>query len=122
MMQLNQHAKRLRKDSTDAERLLWRNVRASRLEGHKFRRQQPIGPYIVDFVCFEAKLVVELDGGQHAQAEAADRTRDTWLRAQGFGVLRFWNNDVMQNLDGVLAQIMENLTRPAANTKAEASV
>jgi very-short-patch-repair endonuclease len=79
------------------------------MNGHKFKRQQPIGPCIVDFVCFEAKVVLELDGGQHADAEAEDRARDTWLRAQGFRVLRLWNNDVLQNLDGVLERIVENL-------------
>ena len=120
MMPLLQHARQLRKDSTEAERLLWTRVRTSRLDGHKFRRQQPIGPYIVDFVCFEAKLVLELDGGQHVQAETTDRARDTWLRAQGFRVLRFWNNDVMENLDGVLARIMENLTRSATNAEGDA--
>jgi len=106
---LTEYAKRLRKDSTDAERLLWARVRASQLRGHKFKRQLPIGPYIEDFVCFEAKLVVELDGGQHVELDNLDRSRDAWLRSNRFQVLRFWNNDVMQNLDGVLERIVEHL-------------
>jgi very-short-patch-repair endonuclease len=109
MTRLTEHARRLRSNSTDAERLLWTRRRAARLNGHKFKRQQPVGAYIVDFVCFEAKVVLELDGGQHAEAAAEDRARDAWLRAQGFTVLRFWNNDVLQNLDGVLERIVENL-------------
>ena len=106
---LTEFAKRLRRDTTDAERLLWSRLRASQLSGHKFKRQQPIGNYIVDFVCFDAKLIIELDGGQHADQDEADRSREAWLRSQGFRVIRFWNNDVMHNLDGVLERIMENL-------------
>ena len=102
MTRLTQYAKRLRSNSTNAERLLWMRLRGSRLRGYKFKRQQPLGLYIVDFICFEAKLVLELDGGQHADAEGADRSRDAWLQSQGFRVLRLWNNDVLQNIDGVL--------------------
>ena len=89
MARLTQTARRLRTDSTDAERLLWSRLRAHRLEPHKFNRQQPIGRYIVDFVCFEAQLVIELDGGQHMDAFAADAERDAWLSSQSFRVLRF---------------------------------
>jgi very-short-patch-repair endonuclease len=90
---------------TDSEIALWRHLRAHRLNGEKFRRQQPIGRYVVDFVHFGARLIVEADGGQHNRS-AADERRDTWLRAQGFTVMRFWNNEIMQNLAGVLETIM----------------
>lgn len=95
-------ARVLRKNSTDVERLLWRHLRAGRFAGYRFRRQQPLGPYVVDFACFEARLVIELDGGQHADQEEADKIRDQWLNGQGFQVLRFWNNEVLTNLEGVL--------------------
>ena len=98
------NARALRKNQTDAERLLWRHLRAHRLHDIKFRRQHPLGPYIVDFVCMCRQLVIEVDGGQHLQCEK-DRKRDQWLQVQGFCVLRFWNNEVLANLDGVLACI-----------------
>jgi very-short-patch-repair endonuclease len=106
---LTPRAKRLRTDSTDAERLVWSRLRAHRLRGWKFKRQQPIGRYVVDFACFDAKLVIELDGGQHADAADMDATRDAWLNSQGLRVLRFWNNDVLSNLDGVLTTIAAHL-------------
>ena len=99
-------AKRLRSQMTDTERRLWTQLRAHRMGHTKFRRQQPIGPYIVDFVCFESRLVIEVDGGQHQDSEP-DTVRDAWLRAQGFRVLRFWDNDVLTNLPGVLERISE---------------
>ena len=97
-------AKALRRHMTDAEQRLWRHLRAHRLEGAKFKRQQPLGPYVVDFVCFESRLVIEVDGGQHQDSEA-DASRDAWLREQGFRILRFWNNDVLANLPAVLETI-----------------
>lgn len=106
-------AKRLRHDSTDAERQLWSRLRVHRLAGFKFKRQAPLGPYIVDFSCFEAKLVVELDGGQHAEAVERDIQRDNWLAGQGFRILRFWNNEVLGNLEGVLTRILEYLVSPS---------
>lgn len=87
-------AKALHKRMTDAEQFLWRQLRAHRLVEAKFKRQQPIGPYIVDFVCFEARLVIEVDGGQHQDCNT-DRIRDAWLESQGFRVLRFWNHEVL---------------------------
>jgi len=102
-MEQRQFAKALRQNMTDAERLLWRHLRAHRLDGEKFRRQQPLGPYIVDFVHFGARLIVEADGGQHGGA--ADEVRDAWLRRQGFRVLRFWNNEILQQTDAVLTSI-----------------
>jgi very-short-patch-repair endonuclease len=104
-------ARQLRKNPTDAERLLWRKLRFWQIDGFKFRRQQPLGPYIVDFVCLEKRLVIELDGGQHAQQADYDTERDDWLRNQGFVVLRFWNNDVMNNIDGATEEIANKLRR-----------
>jgi very-short-patch-repair endonuclease len=103
-------ARHLRRRQTDAEWKLWQILRAGRLRGWKFRRQQPIGRYIVDFVCFEKRLVIELDGGQHQDRAGEDRERDDWLAAKGFEVLRFWNNDVMQNLEGVVERINQELS------------
>jgi len=99
-------ARSLRTNQTDAERLIWRNLRAGRFAGHKFKRQQPLGSYIVDFVCFEAMLIVELDGGQHADQVNENAVRTVWLESQGFRVLRFWNNDVLANTEGVLERIL----------------
>ncbi len=103
-------AKNLRGRSTDAERLLWSHIRAKRLEGLKFRRQHPIGNYIVDFACLEKKLVIELDGGQHAEPdkEQYDRERDAWLEKQGYRTLRFWDNEVFLNSKGILTVILEH--------------
>jgi very-short-patch-repair endonuclease len=98
-------AKSMRTEMTDAERALWLQLRAHRLDGLKFRRQTPIGRYIVDFVCHEQRLVVELDGGQHADSQR-DVTRDRWLESKGYRVLRFWNSDVFQNREGVLETIV----------------
>ncbi|WP_367066613.1 endonuclease domain-containing protein [Oryzisolibacter sp. LB2S] len=97
-------AKTLRQTMTDAEQRLWKYLRAHRLDGQKFRRQQPIGPYIVDFVHFGARLIVEADGGQHADSPH-DMTRDAWLRGQGFTVLRFWNDDILLRTEAVLESI-----------------
>ncbi len=94
---------------TDAERILWQLLRAGRLAGFKFKRQQPFGRYIVDFVCFEAQLIIELDGGQHQDAVVQDAARDSWLKARGFSVLRFWNNEFLQNQVGCLERILAEL-------------
>jgi very-short-patch-repair endonuclease len=101
-------ARELRQRSTDAERLLWRHIRAKQLEGLKFRRQQAIGDYIVDFVSFDRRVIVEVDGSQHLVWKAGDDQRTRWLEDQGFKVLRFWNNDVLRNVEGVLQVIREN--------------
>ena len=104
-------AKNLRKNSTDVERLLWSHLRAGRFEGLKFRRQHQISQYIVDFVCLEKKLIIELDGGQHALADHTkkDRGRDAWLEKEGYVVMRFWDNEVLMNTGGVLEEIRERL-------------
>jgi very-short-patch-repair endonuclease len=100
-------AKQLRTRMTDAERRLWYHLRAHRFAGIKFKRQAPIGRYVADFVCFERKLIVEVDGGQHTTD--ADHERDTWLRSEGFQVLRFWNHDVLKRTDSVLEKILVTL-------------
>jgi very-short-patch-repair endonuclease len=98
-------ARELRKAMTDAERKLWLGLRMRQLHGHKFRRQFAIGAYIVDFVCLDARLIVEVDGGQHAEEVYGDTARDAWLKFQNFRVLRYWNNQVLQELDAVMADI-----------------
>jgi len=105
----HERAHTLRADHTDAEALLWNRLRDRRLAGVKFRRQHPIGPYVVDFCCIERHLVVEVDGGQHADAESGDEKRSAYLASFGLKVLRFWNSDVLANIEGVLAQIAEHL-------------
>lgn len=104
-------ARRLRRAQTEAERVLWQRLRNRQLEGVKFRRQQPIGRFIVDFASLERGLVIEIDGGQHAQEtkEASDRERTSWLEQQGYRVLRFWDNEVLTNLEGIVETIREAL-------------
>ncbi len=102
-------ARQLRRQSTDAERKLWSTLRNRQLAGYKFRRQVPMGNYIVDFVCFEKKLVVEVDGGQHQEQAEYDHVRTQWLQSAGFRVMRFWNNQVLTETDGVLQAILTTL-------------
>jgi adenine-specific DNA-methyltransferase len=104
-------ARHLRQQSTDAEARLWYHLRGRRLRGFRFRRQHPIGPYFADFVCLERCLIVELDGGQHNTENGLvhDAIRSDFLDARGFEVLRFWNNDVLQNTRGVLEVIARRL-------------
>jgi very-short-patch-repair endonuclease len=112
--QLRRHsvvARRLRADSTDAEKILWRALR-DRIPLYKFRRQHPIGNRIADFACPEKKLVIELDGSQHADEIAADDRRTAELSAHGYRVIRFWNNDVTENLVSVLETIYRELEAP----------
>lgn len=99
-------SRNLRKQQTDAERLLWNKLRAKQINNVKFRRQQPIGKYIVDFVSFEKKIIIEVDGGQHMD-NSKDRGRDEWLEKEGFKVLRFWNNEILLNMEGALEVIRE---------------
>ena len=106
------YARCLRRDQTDAERKLWARLRDRRLGGAKFRRQQPIGRYVVDFCCPETKLVIELHGGQHATRLGADATRTAFLHSDGYRVLRFWNTDVLANIEGVLHRIAGALKDP----------
>jgi len=101
----SERARNLRKNPTDAEKRLWSLLRLKQLNGHRFRRQAPIGPYVVDFFCPAANLIIEVDGGQHAVATIRDDTRTAWLNARGHKVIRFWNNEILQNPDGVLLRL-----------------
>ena len=102
-------ARALRKNSTDTERVLWRHLRMRQFKGFKFRRQQPLGRYVVDFVCLSKKLIVELDGGQHLE-NSEDKERAEWLESQGFHVLRFWNNQVLRDMECVTKVIWDALS------------
>ena len=106
-----QQALRLRKNSTDVEFILWRLLRSRQLKGIKFRRQVPIGPWIADFVTFEQKVIIEADDSQHAES-VKDQTRDADLQVRGFQILRFWNNDILENEEGVLQTILQHLDDP----------
>ncbi|PBN44379.1 endonuclease domain-containing protein [Sphingobium sp. D43FB] len=115
--QISPHASRLRRDMTDVERAVWAALRNRQLEGFKFRRQATVGPFVVDFLCVEAALIIELDGGQHS--EEADRARTEFLEARGLSVMCFWNSDVVDNFDGVIEAIRmallqkKTLTQPS---------
>ena len=102
---LRDRARQLRHNQTDAERKLWARLRSRQLCGSRFRRQHSIGPFITDFCCFEQRLVVELDGGQHASKATADQRRSVFLESCGYQLLRFWDNEVMGNIDGVLQRL-----------------
>jgi very-short-patch-repair endonuclease len=107
-------ARALRQNPTDAERRLWSRLRKRQLEGWRFRRQAPLGPYVVDFACLAARLVIEVDGGQHSWRAQQDAARKSWLEAHGYQVLRFWNNEVLASTDAVLATIRRALRDRAA--------
>lgn len=109
------NARRLRRGMTDAERLLWRELRHKQVKGLKFRRQHPVGSYICDFVCIEADLVIEVDGGQHAERRDSDEARTAWLNSQGFRVLRFWNNEILHDIDAVRQAIWSALQQGRAD-------
>jgi very-short-patch-repair endonuclease len=100
----NPHASKLRQDSTDAERRLWFHMRNRQLDGFKFRRQVTIGPFVADFACVEMRMIIEADGGQHA--EGRDQGRSAYLERLGWRVLRFWNNDILQQTEAVLENIL----------------
>lgn len=102
-----QQARALRQRMTDAERKLWRALRNRQAADFKFKRQVPLGPYIVDFLCFEAQLIVEADGSQHGEQKVYDQRRTAYLETLGYQVIRFWNYDILTNLDGVLCAIVE---------------
>ena len=106
---LHQRAKAMRQGMSEAEAKLWQHLRAGRLNGHKFRRQQPMGNYIVDFMCVTPKLIVEADGGQHTERAAYDHARTAYLNSLGFTVLRFWNHEILQQTNDVLAEILRVL-------------
>ena len=108
---LRDHAKAMRSQSTEAEQRMWQLLRAHRFDGHKFKRQVPIDFYIADFVCLRQRLIVELDGGQHAESES-DAKRDAYLRSKGFRIIRIWNNDLFTNEEGVAELILSALEAP----------
>ena len=112
----NQHARVLRKRMTDAERLLWRHLRNRELGGWKFKRQYPVGPFIVDFICVEKNVVIEVDGGQHAENEELDLQRSAYLNKMGYRVLRFWNNEVLQETEAVLTAMFAILANDKQNS------
>jgi very-short-patch-repair endonuclease len=99
------HARSLRGNMTEVERILWHALRERRIDGHRFRRRHPIGRYIADFACLDKKCVIELDGGQHQDQVSYDERRPLFLQEQGWQVLRFWNNDVLNNLEAVLSRV-----------------
>ena len=103
---------RLRAEMTDAEKKLWRHLRARQIGGHYFRKQVEIDDYVVDFCCLKSRLVIEVDGGRHATQSAQDEHRTRVLNDQGYRVIRFWNNEVLQNTDGVLQEIVRALELP----------
>lgn len=107
-------ARELRQQATDAERMLWKYLRAHRLAGYKFRRQVVIKPYIVDFVCLEAMLVVEADGGQHLEQAVDDLKRSVFLESLGYKVMRFWNHEILGDIQTVLEQINSSLIEVSA--------
>jgi|GEM_PF-700372 len=113
-------SRELRQNATDAERLLWLHLSARKVAGIRFNRQFPIGPFIGDFVSRSAKLVIELDGGHHAEQVEADARRTAYLKVQGYRVIRFWNNDVLGNVEGVvltIVQILADIPSPAFHVR-----
>ncbi|MEZ5785835.1 MAG: DUF559 domain-containing protein [Xanthobacteraceae bacterium] len=111
MKRRTEAARHLRRRQTDAERQLWFRLRDRRLVGLKFKRQVPVGTFVVDFLCADARLIVELDGGQHQARSQADANRTSTLEKMGYLVVRYWNNDVLSNIDGVLQDIVATLPR-----------
>jgi very-short-patch-repair endonuclease len=109
-------ARRLRREQTPAEQVLWRHLRTKRMCNIKFRRQHPIGCYFVDFCSIQQKLIVEVDGGQHADQSAEDEVRSSFLKSYGYRVLRFWNDQVLENTDEVLAEIEKSLSTDSAES------
>ena len=111
---LRTRAKKMRSTPTEAEHRLWQILRAKRFDGYKFRRQVPVDCYIADFLCPARRLIIELDGGQHA-GSGGDLRRDTYLRAQGFQIIRIWNNELFTNEEGVATAILKALHAPLPN-------
>jgi very-short-patch-repair endonuclease len=101
----------LRQQMTEAEKRIWQILRLRQIDGRRFRRQVPLGRYIADFVCYEARLIIEIDGGQHDASAPQEAERSRFLQGEGYRILRFWNNEVLSNLEGVYATIVDNLRR-----------
>jgi very-short-patch-repair endonuclease len=113
-------ARTLRANATDAERFLWQQLRLRQIGEHKFRRQRPIGPYVVDFVCLEKRLVIEVDGGQHNTQVPQDAVREAWLRQEHYTVIRFWNHEVLKQIETVKNVIWSTLNAPPPESSPEA--
>lgn len=111
MGKLTRRARELRNNATDAERLLWQRLRDRQMRGYRFRRQQPIGDYIVDFVCEAIRLVVEVDGGQHSERAVYDEQRSRALEGLGYQVIRFWNNEVLLEQNAVLDRLFRTVVQ-----------
>ena len=107
--ELTQKTRELRRNATPAENLLWKHLRKTQVPKYKFTRQYPVGPYVVDFCCRSSRLIIELDGGHHAGQKELDMDRQQYLEAEGYQVVRFWNSEVFENLEGVLFRIVEVL-------------
>jgi very-short-patch-repair endonuclease len=116
----NRNARRLRRDSTDAERRLWAVLRDRRLAGYRFRRQHPVGDFILDFACTRYRIAVEADGGQHAD-NPNDDSRTAYLLEEGWRVLRFWNNDILSNTEGVVETVLQTLKEAETLTRSQAA-
>lgn len=112
LLTLRDRARSLRRNQTEAERRLWMRLRFRQVDGAKFRRQHPIGPFIADFFCLERSLVVELDGGQHALHTERDQRRTEFFTLHGYQVIRFWNHEVLEDMDAVLQRILDVLQHP----------
>ena len=112
MRNLKPLARKLRKNATDTENLLWNSLRSKRFGGLKFRRQAPIGHYILDFVCFEKRIIIECGGGQHMEQKEKNEKRDKWFSDKGYRVLRFWDNQILQSLEIVLEEIHKACVKP----------
>ena len=113
MADRTERARELRREATEAERVLWGALRNRQLDGHKFRRQTPIGPFIVDFVCMERRLIVEVDGGQHDERREYDEERSAALMSEGFRVVRYWNSEVLSDVEAVADSILLELGGPS---------
>ncbi len=111
IIQLRERARHLRRNMTPAENCLWSRLRRRAVSGHKFRRQAPVGPYIIDFVCLQKGLIIEVDGEQHCEGSRYDERRTRWLQRRGFRVLRFWNYEVIERMDAVVDKIRAELKR-----------
>ncbi|TXH33498.1 MAG: endonuclease domain-containing protein [Rhodospirillaceae bacterium] len=108
-------ARKLRREPTDAENKLWSLLRRRQIDGHHFRKQVPIGDFVVDFACLKMRLIIEVDGGQHALRQQQDAQRSEYLMKLGYQILRFWNNDILQNPEGVLGRLREALDKASMN-------
>ena len=123
-MERRTRARELRRNATDAEVRLWRAISARKIAGVRFNRQVPIGPFICDFVCRGRRLIVEVDGGQHAEDAVGEESRTRYLQFEGYRIIRFWNNEILENLEGVVTEIgrvLASLPSPNPSRKREGS-